>query len=98
MNDDYANLARQAAELQLSQTLNRLAALAQGMPVDVHDKADTNAALCTTVVDLVRALDCGRIQFTRDEDCAMLHGLLLVALQIIFDGKFAQGVECARVQ
>lgn len=95
---DFAQMQREAAELQVSPTMSALATLAQGIPINVTDKEDLNSAICTTTVALIRAIDAGRIHFDRDEDAAMLHGLLLVALQIVFDGQFAQGAEPARIQ
>jgi hypothetical protein len=94
----YADLQRAAAELQMSPTFNKLARLAQVMPINVWDREERTIALCTTTVPLLRALDAGRIAFKDDEDNAMLHALLLTALQLIFDGQFGEDMETVRAQ
>jgi len=95
---NHADMQRQVAELQMSPTMGLLCRFAQSMPIDPKDPEDIKTALTTATLDLVRALDAKRIHFEHDEDNAMLHGLLLVAMQVIFDGRFADAVKMVRPQ
>ena len=88
-------LQRQVAELQMSPTMGKLCRFAKSMPIG---PGDVKPLLTTATIDLVRALDAGRIRFDSDEDAAMLHGLLLAALQAVFDGKLADGIKTVRTQ
>ena len=95
---NYAQLERQAAELQMSPTMSKLVQFAQMMPIDTNDTDERNTALCTITVDLIRAIDADRIHFDNSDDRALFHGLLLTALQIVFNGRFGEGAERARAQ
>lgn len=43
-------------------------------------------------MEIIRALDHNRIHFERPEDRAMLHGLLLVVMETVFDGRFKESL------
>jgi len=92
-----AEQQRAAHDLMMSRTMDLLVGLAQGdNPLDWTRAEDLKSGFCTASLDIVRALDSGRIHFDSDHDRAMLHGLLLVAMQFVFDGKFGQGAEIAK--
>jgi hypothetical protein len=78
------NIHEKANQLTMSPTLNKLASLAGGMPLDVENPEDLHSVLSTCLLDLVEALDNDRISFTHDEDKAMLHGLLCVVMVQVF--------------
>jgi sulfur transfer protein SufE len=78
-----------AHELMLSPTMQLLLQFAHDLPMDVTNREDLRTGLCTTSVELIRALDAGRLHFTNAEDRAMLFGLLSVVMEIIYDGRFA---------
>ena len=89
---------RAALDLMMSPTMDRLLALTQGdKPLDWRRTEDLKAGFCTAGLDMIRALDAGRIRFDHDHDRAMFHGLLLVAMQFVFDGKFGEGAGVARM-
>ena len=88
---------RAAQDLMMSRTMDLLVGLAQGeSPLDWTRAEDLRSGFCTASLEVIRALDAGRIRFDRSEDAAMLHGLLMVAMQFVFDGKFGQGAEIAK--
>ena len=88
---------RAARDLMMSPTMDRLLALAQGdPPLDWTTAEGLKAGFCTAGLDMIRALDAGRIRFDNDHDRAMFHAMLLVAMQFVFDGRFAQGAGVAR--
>ena len=92
---------REAAHaLMMSPTMSLLCELAQGESLDFTTPDGLKTGFCTAGLDVIRALDAGRIHFDKREDAAMLHGLLMVCMQAVFDGKFAQGVtwHTARMQ
>lgn len=90
---------RQAArDLMMSPAISRLCEMAQGFPFDMRDQDGIKSALCTASLDLIRAPDGQRIHFERDEDHAMFYGLLVTAMQIIFDGKLGETAQRMRVQ
>jgi len=86
-------------ELMLSPTMGRIATLAKGFPLDPTDKDDIRTAMTTASMDMIRALDAERIHFDQDEDRAMLFGLLVTVMEVIFEGRFASHVvESAPMQ
>jgi hypothetical protein len=78
-----------AHELMLSPTMQLLLQFAHALPINVADREDLRTGLCTTSMELIRALDAGRVHFTNAEDRAMLYGLLTVVMEVIFEGRFA---------
>lgn len=90
---------REAAHaLMMSKTMGLLCELAQGEPLDFTTREGVNTGLCTTSLDVIRALDAGRIHFDKSEDAAMLHGLLMVCMQVVFDGQFAKSAKRMTMQ
>lgn len=83
-----------ARALMLSPTMSRLCGAAIEIPADlhanVHDRESLKSALAAVSIELVHALDAERIHFDQDDDRAVLLGLLLVAFQVMFDGRFAK--------
>ena len=92
-----AEQQRAAQDLMMSRTMDLLVGLAQGdNPLDWTRVEDLKSGFCTASLEVIRALDAGRIHFDRPEDAAMLHGLLMVAMQFVFDGKFGADAEIAK--
>ena len=88
---------RQAVQdLMMSPTIGLLGMMAKSMPLDCTKMEDIKAGLSTSALEVVRALDAGRIHFDRPEDAAMLHGLLAVCFEVILDGRFAANAQRAR--
>ena len=77
-----------AHELMMSPTMQGLCTLAQTFPLNPQDRDDMKTGFCTSSMEIIRALDHNRIHFERQEDRAMLHGLLLVVMETVFDGRF----------
>lgn len=90
---------RQAAmDLMMSPTMSRLVQLTPAMPIDCRTPDDLKAGFCTASLDIVRALDAGRIKFDKEEDRAMFHGLLMLSMQFVFNGRFGENAESIRMQ
>ena len=87
-----------ALELMMSPTVQRLCGMATDCPVTVTDPEAIKAALSMLWRQMVQALDQDRIHFDRPEDAAMFHGLLVVALEVIFDGRFRDTLATAPIQ
>lgn len=88
---------RQAIQdLMMSPTISLLGMMAKSMPLDCTNLDDIKTGLSTSALEVVRALDAGRIHFDRPEDAAMLHGLLAVCFEVILDGQFAANTRTAR--
>jgi hypothetical protein len=86
-------------ELMMSETLQRLSAMAWECPYDLADPAMRKSALAISSHALMRALDDARIQFTDEDDRAMLYGLLMAVMEVIFEGRFgAQAVKPGQLQ
>ena len=85
-----------AMDLMMSPTMSRLIQLAPAMPLDCRSPDDLKSGFCTATLDLVRALDDGRIHFDNEHDRAMLHGLMMVSMQYVFNGRFGEDVEVMR--
>jgi hypothetical protein len=87
------DLDREAAKLQMSQTFHNLVNMAQNMPMDMSKMPvmpdDIKAALATSTNQMIDALDNDRIHFDSREDRAMFYGLLMVNMELFFEGKFA---------
>lgn len=93
----YHEIERRAAQLEMSPTWHLLAGMADGIPLDVTKLEDLKTALTSCSLDLIFALDAGRIQFDRDEEKALFIGLLTVAVQTVLDGKLgARGGSAPR--
>lgn len=73
--------------LMMSQTMQRLAQLAETMPTDIDNQDDLKTAFSTCGVDLIDALDNGRIHFDNETDKAMLYALLTVTTDYVLDGR-----------
>lgn len=69
-----------AGKIMMSPTMQRLAELASGMPLDPLNDDDLKTGLTTCMIDIVDALDNNRIKFEVDDDKAMFYGLLSVVL------------------
>jgi hypothetical protein len=90
-------MQRMVNEIMMSPTMSKLLRLAQSMPLDMHSQDDIKVGLTTASLDIIRSLDAGEIK-APDETMAMLHALLIVAMEIIFDGKFASGARSQTLQ
>lgn len=84
--------------LECSRTFQRLARMSHSFPLDATDADDLKTATTVCLLHLVEAIDRDRITFRDDEDCAMLHGLLLVSFEVLADGRFAAWTRSATVQ
>jgi len=73
-------------KLMMSETFTRLALLAQSMPTDTNNPDDLKEAFSACGIDLMDALDNGRIHFDRIEDRAMFMALLTVTVNYATDG------------
>ncbi|ADC63317.1 hypothetical protein [Allochromatium vinosum] len=88
---------RQAVQdLMMSPTIGLLGMMAKSMPLDCTKMEDIKTGLSTSALEVVRALDAGRIHFDRPEDAAMLHGLLAVCFEVVLDGRFAANAQVVR--
>ena len=88
---------RQAAQdLMMSPTIGLLGMMAKSMPLDCTSLEDIKTGLSTSALEIVRALDAGRIHFDRPEDAAMLHGLLAVCFEVVLDGRFGANAQVVR--
>ncbi|MBK5965716.1 hypothetical protein CCR95_16915 [Thiocystis minor] len=81
-----------AHDLMMSETMQRLCAMADGLDMNPTDPANIKTALATTGMSVIRGLDHGRIHFDDEHDKIMLFGLLVVAMEIVMDGEFASGL------
>lgn len=80
-----SDLLKAAAEAQLSPTVNRVAEMAEGMPLDGAEELKTGFATCFH--ELCLAKDKGLISFTSSETEAMFYGLLAVTLTHVLGKK-----------
>ncbi len=76
-----------AHHMMMSQTMQTVAYMAHDLPIDLDDKDSLRAAIATTTWELIQAMDAGRIHFDEINDRAMFHGLLTVAMEVMFDGR-----------
>jgi hypothetical protein len=87
-------LEKEAAKLQMSSTLSNLASMAQNVPFDTSKipamPDEIKSALATSTRQMIDALDNGRIHFDNREDRALFYGLLMVNMELLFEGKFAR--------
>jgi len=74
-------------KLLMSPTFERLFHLSQGLLINVHNKIELKEAFSTCGIELMIALDNGRIHFNTTEDKAMLHALLAVAIDVSMNGN-----------
>jgi len=74
-------------EVMTSRTIGMLAKYAEDMPLDVMNDDDFKSGISTCTIDIAKAIDNDRIQFSNDEDRAVLHGLLAICLSRCLDGK-----------
>ena len=68
--------------------MSLLIGLAKDCPLDIRNREELKTMLCVASLDLVRALDHEHIRFDNSDDRAMLHALLMTAMELIFDGQF----------
>ncbi len=89
-------LEKEAAKLQMSSTLSNLASMSQNVPFDKSNipalPDGVKSALATSTRQMIDALDNERIHFDNREDRALFYGLLMVNMELLFEGKFANGV------
>lgn len=85
MTDDQ--LTATAHAMMMSPTMQLIANLANDMPIDPTSKESVNAAIAVTTWELAKAMDDKRIHFDKTKDRAMFHGLMTVAMQVMFDGR-----------
>jgi len=90
------NVFDEVKQLMMSQTMQRLAQLAQTLPTDTSDPDELKAAFSTCGIDLINALDNDRIHFDDDRDKAMFYGLLTVTVNYVLDGNLGR-TEQARI-
>lgn len=86
-----------AKVLMMSPTWQRLVAFSQDCPLDLRDPDQVKTALATASRVLIGALDAQRLHFDDPEDAAMLHALLMTALEVVMDGRLSASVRTARV-
>jgi len=77
--------------LMLSPTMGNLAALAHGMADDFTGPDAMKTALITCAIEVVRSIDRGAIHCDTSADKAMLHGLLVAALEAVNPGGLTRG-------
>jgi len=77
--------------LMLSPTMSNLARLAHSMTADFNGPDDRRTALVTCAFEIIHAIDAGRIHCDTSADSAVLHGLLVAALEIINPGGLVRG-------
>jgi len=80
-----------AHALMLSPTMSRLAALAHGMAEDFTGPDAMRTALISCAVEVIRSIDRGAIHCDESADRAMVHGLLVAALEIANPGGLVRG-------
>ncbi len=73
--------------MMMSPTMQNIANMAHDLPIDPTDKDSIRAAIATTTWELIQAMDAQRIHFDKTNDRAMFHGLLTVAMEVMFDGR-----------
>ena len=78
---------KETFEVMSSPTIGLLAKYAEGMPLDVMNEEEFKTGITTCTVDIAKAIDNNRIQFSTDEDRAVMHGLLAICLSRCLDGK-----------
>lgn len=74
-------------KLMLSGTLVQLYELAQTLPINVNNRDDVKAAFSACAIDLITAMDEGRIQFNQELDRATFLALLTMAVDVVLDGR-----------
>ncbi len=80
-------------KLMNSHTLQQIHDLAKTLPININNKNDLKAALSACSIDLITALDGGRITFGSEFDRAALLGLLVVAIDVVLDGQLKNTSE-----
>jgi sulfur transfer protein SufE len=90
---NHQELNKLTGKLMMSPTMQRLAEMASGMPLDPLNHDDLKTGLASCMFDVEDALDNNRIKFERDHDKAMFYGLLSVALiRVLGERPTAQAV------
>lgn len=100
MNNPTPEQLDAAHGLMLSPTMGNLAALAHGMSEDFQGPDAMKTALATCAIEVVRSIDRGTVHCDTAADRAMLHGLLVAALETVNPGGLTRGTAemTARVQ
>lgn len=83
--------------LQMSPTMDKVIQLAVGLPIDINNKVELKEALATSALSIIDALDNDRIDFEHGNDKAMLFDLLVVAMDVVLDGKLRTSVKLATI-
>jgi hypothetical protein len=63
--------------------------MSHSFPLNAADPEDLKTAISICLMRLVEAIDRNRIVFRDDEDCAMMHGLMLAGFEVLADGRFS---------
>lgn len=87
MSKSITELNQDADDILMSPTFQKLVNFSQNMTLDVNNEDDLKTMLSTSVIELCKALDDGRIHFDDNDDKGIFHGLLTVGLVQFFDGK-----------
>ncbi|MCU7836137.1 MAG: hypothetical protein KZQ83_12925 [gamma proteobacterium symbiont of Taylorina sp.] len=74
-----------AAELMMSDMFSTLVNLSKTIPI--RNDNEIKDGLSSVLIGLCKSLDKNQIHFDHIEDEARLHGLMTIALIIVFDGK-----------
>ena len=90
------DIEKEAAKLQMSPTLSNLGRMAKEMPFDISNipalPEGVKSALATSTRQMIDALDNNRVHFDNREDRALFYGLLMVNMELLFEGRFASGL------
>ncbi|WP_432744254.1 hypothetical protein ABXJ76_03825 [Methylobacter sp. G7] len=71
----------------ISPTLVQLHELSETLPIDINNQDDLKAAFSACSIELINALDEGRIKFSNDLDRATFLALLTVTTDFAMDGR-----------
>lgn len=74
-------------ELASSPTLAQIHGMAKMLNVNIGNPDDVRGAFASTGIELIRAIDQGRIEFNDDLAKAMLLGLLAVTTDFLVEGR-----------
>lgn len=85
-----AQLTATTHAMMMSPTMQKIANMAHDLPINPTEKESIRAAIATTTWELVQAMDAQRIHFDKTNDQAMFHGLLTVAMEVMFDGHLKE--------
>lgn len=92
------SVSAQVQALMLSPTMHRITNLAATSPVNIRRPHELKPALASSANQLIRAIDAGRIHCADHEDNAMLHALLMLAVDQVLDGRLKDHLQHAPLQ